>query len=501
MPARVNGIGTTYIGKREVQTQQGVCESCKRPGPLSSFETRLWFTVVFIPVIRLTRKQILNYCPRCTRHRAMGVDEWKKVQTEAIGSAMAQVDANPDSPEHAVECHATMAACGKREEAAQYADAMTSRFGDNANVLMYLGGWFERTGQSARADQCFDRALAADPQHPGALRATAIGLAQDNKPREAEAKLATLRPPSKHFDPAMFFVVAEAYQRAGDHEAATRLFKLVAETTPSAAKEKAFRKAVEKSEAALGQHGSVLAPIPWFRKPVFWWSALVAAMIVGLVSLDRYFAANRELYVVNGMPEPLKIRLDGGEVVQVRPTGQLKLAANEGHHTISVIEPAVLARDQEFTIDSSITGRWGSGQVNIADPTQSAILLWEEAVYAEFPGGPGGDEKPHVAEPFLTLDSIDYKFEEFPREVRVEGHNNKVTKRRVGLEKIPPLELLVKAPELLTGESRMGYLEAHLATGADRDVLLKYYREAATEQNQLPRYEKFVKTLNIPDAK
>ncbi len=148
MPARVNGIGTTYIGKREAQTQQGVCESCKRPGPLTSYETRLWFTVVFIPVIPLARRQILNYCPRCTRHRAMGVDEWKKVQTEAIGSAMAQVDANPDSPEHAVECHATMAACGKREEAAQYADAMASRFDDNADVLMYLGGWFERTGGS-----------------------------------------------------------------------------------------------------------------------------------------------------------------------------------------------------------------------------------------------------------------------------------------------------------------------------------------------------------------
>ena len=89
------------------------------------------------------------------------------MQAEAIGGAIASVDANPDSPDHAVECHATMAACGKREEAAQYADAMASRFGNNAEVLMYLGGWFERTGQSARADECFDRALAADPQASG----------------------------------------------------------------------------------------------------------------------------------------------------------------------------------------------------------------------------------------------------------------------------------------------------------------------------------------------
>jgi tetratricopeptide (TPR) repeat protein len=253
MPARVNGIGTTYLGKKDVQVQQGVCESCRRPGPLSNYETRLWFSVFYIPLIPLAKKQIINYCSRCTRHRSMDLDQWRDVQADAIGSAIADVDANPDSPDHAVQCHATMAACGKREEAAKYADAMLSRFGNSAEVLMYLGAWFERIGQSGQADKCFDRALAADPKHPGALRAVAVGLAQQNLPREAEAKLATLQPPSEHYDPALFFAVAQAYQNTGDHAAAARLFKVVADTTPSAAKEKKFRQAVQLSEAALGR--------------------------------------------------------------------------------------------------------------------------------------------------------------------------------------------------------------------------------------------------------
>jgi tetratricopeptide (TPR) repeat protein len=273
MPARVNGIGTTYIGKRDLRVEQGVCGACNRPGPLSSYETRLWFTVVFVPVIPLTRQQVLSYCPRCTRHRVIPIAKWREVQANSIREAMAGADANADSPDHAVNCHATLAACGKQEEAAQYADALARRFGNNADVMMYLGSWFERIGQSQRADKCFEQALAADPNHPGALRAAAIGLLQAGRPREAEAMLAPFVPPSKAFEPAVFVMLAKAYQSANDHAAAARLFKMVADTTPVAAKDKSFRKAVVQSEAALGQYGSVLAPIPWYRRQVVWWSA------------------------------------------------------------------------------------------------------------------------------------------------------------------------------------------------------------------------------------
>jgi hypothetical protein len=346
MPARINGIGTAYIGRRDLQVQHGVCESCQQPVELSSYETRLWFTVVFVPVIPLTRQQILNYCSRCTQHRVMPIDKWREVQSDAIGKAIANVDANPDSPDHAVDCHATMAACGKREEAAQYAEAMASRFANNADVMMYLGGWFERIGQSQRADKCFDQALAANPKHPGAQRAAAIGLLQAGKPGEAEKMLAAIAPPSQYFEPSVFFMLAEAYQAAGDHASAARIFKMVVDAAPTAAKEKRFRKAVEKSEAALGQYGSVLAPIPWFKRKAVLWSGLAAAVLAVLFGLDRYFARNRELFVVNGLPTPITVRLDGGEPVKVSAAGKQTLAAAEGAHKITVVEPAALAREE-----------------------------------------------------------------------------------------------------------------------------------------------------------
>ncbi len=493
MPARINGIGTTYFGKKNLRVQQGVCESCHRPGPLSSYETRLWFSVFFVPVIPLTRKQVIDYCPRCRRHQVMPLERWHEVRAEAIGSAIADVDANPDSPEHAVRCHATMAACGKREDATKYAEAMSSRFGNNADVLMYLGGWFERIGQSVRADECFDRALTADPQHPGALRAAAVSLAQQNKPREAELKLATLQPNTKHFDPTLFFAVGQAYQNVGEHEAALRLFKVVTDTTPSAAKEKKFRQAVRKSEAALGQYGSVLAPITWYKKPAVLWSAVASIALVTLVAADRYFAASRELFVVNGLTQPLKLHLDDGGVVQVPAQGRLKLLASEGSHRISLVEPAVLAHDEQFSIDGGVLGRWRGNQVCIADPTHSAIVVWEESVYAARAGDRRGDYRLHAAEPFLQLDDIDYKFQEFPNHIQVDSSSKTVTKHRVGLMKLTPLELLVNAPDTLAGAAKLDYIEAHLATAENRDVLLRYYWQAALEEKRIARCRDYLK--------
>ncbi len=359
---------------------------------------------------------------------------------------------------------------------------------------MYLGSWYERTGQSDRADECFARRVAVDPQNPAALRAVGIGLAQQNKPREAEAKLKSFEPPSKQYEPAIFYTVATAYQRVGDHESALRLFKMVADATPSSAKEKKFRAAVQQSEAALGKFGAVLAPLPWYKRKGMVLGVLAAALLLVVVGLDRYFAQRRELFVVNGLAKPLKVKVDGADPVEVPAQGKLKLTAGEGGHTISVIEPAVLARDEQFTIPASIWGRWRGREVNLVDPTHSAAIVWEESVYAKNPRDQSGRFQLHAAEPFLNLADIDYKFEQFPRRLQVEGGTRKVVKHRVGMETAAPLEIIVGAPDALTGARRLDYLEAHLATAPTRDAtLLHYYWQAVIEQQQIARCRDFLK--------
>ena len=85
MPTTYNGIGTHYYGRKNRNVRHGVCRSCGAEGPLESYDTRLWFVVVFIPVIPLGRKRIIDQCSRCSRHWAASQDQWERSEERRVG--------------------------------------------------------------------------------------------------------------------------------------------------------------------------------------------------------------------------------------------------------------------------------------------------------------------------------------------------------------------------------------------------------------------------------
>src|SRR5438876_11810023 len=128
MPTRINGIGTAYVGTSNLQSFDGVCEHCHRSSKLQNYETRLWFTVFFLPVIPLVRKQILGYCPACTWHRALPFAEWERMRQEAVDGSLAKWDENRDDPDAAIELHSTLVAFGKGAEAEKLAGLLARKF-------------------------------------------------------------------------------------------------------------------------------------------------------------------------------------------------------------------------------------------------------------------------------------------------------------------------------------------------------------------------------------
>ena len=97
MPQRINGIGTSYLGKSNVLSRTGECEACRRGAHLTSYDTRLWFTFFFIPVIPLGKKRILDYCASCTTHRAVPLAEWAAVPGRLSGQTDLVIGASTDS--------------------------------------------------------------------------------------------------------------------------------------------------------------------------------------------------------------------------------------------------------------------------------------------------------------------------------------------------------------------------------------------------------------------
>ncbi len=253
MPQTVNGIGTHYYGKSNLELETGACEFCGSIAQLETYETGLFFVVLFIPIIPLGRKQILDYCPSCTQHRAISVKEWQRIKSEAIESSTSNLVDKMDDPDVAIEHLQTLSAFRQHDEARDFAAAMEGSHGTNADVQFFLGAWHEKYGTEGDADRCFDRAFEIDNKHPGAIRARGVGLIQKGNLNEARELFKMLEPPNEHYDPSIFVMLATSYQEQNEHATALEIFKLINDDEPSFGKEGWFRKSVKQSEKMLGK--------------------------------------------------------------------------------------------------------------------------------------------------------------------------------------------------------------------------------------------------------
>ena len=69
MPVTINGIGTHYYGRGNASARRGTCEFCGRTATLTSYDTREFFCVIFIPLIPISKYRIFDECSSCRKHR------------------------------------------------------------------------------------------------------------------------------------------------------------------------------------------------------------------------------------------------------------------------------------------------------------------------------------------------------------------------------------------------------------------------------------------------
>lgn len=133
MPTTYNGIGTHYYGKKNLQKRPGTCRSCGRAGELTSYDTRLWFVIVFIPIIPLGRKRILDACPYCRRHFVAELEKWETARQLEVSGALETFRSKP-TPEGAIAAHQQMLGFHQVAAAAEFQKTMLAQYPDNAKV-------------------------------------------------------------------------------------------------------------------------------------------------------------------------------------------------------------------------------------------------------------------------------------------------------------------------------------------------------------------------------
>lgn len=487
MPSSVNGIGTTYYGKRNLETETGVCEFCKNQTTLSTYETTHFFIVLFIPIIPLGKKQIIDDCGVCRRHRVLPAAEWQRIREEAIESSSSQLADKMDDPKAAIEHLQTLTAFRQMDEARDLAVAIEGTHANDFDVQFFLGAWNEKYGQAEVADRCFDKAFDLDPKNPAAVRAKAMGLMEKGQFDEAKVMLQPLAPPSQYFDPGVFYQLGIGFQSQERHADAMEQFKLVSANAPELGRDKTFRKTVKKSEKATGvSSASILPSESIFSKSGFWWVLGTIALAGALIGGTIWTGQNRTVHVVNGNQAPITVSIDGGEQVTIPASSRRKVTLAEGSHEVEIVSPNIGIPKKQFEMSSSIWTRFFNSPCFVLDPTETAGIVWEETVYSENPNDEG-DFDIKVGQTMTQFDDVDYAFQNFPDSIEVDSRSSRVTKTRVSFESLPPQALISDVVPNLSNDKRLQILETHLQITPDSIEDWSIYYTAGEMYDKLDR--------------
>ncbi len=333
MPYTINGIGTHYYGKRNLQSRPGICRACGAKVNLSSYDTRLWFVVIFIPIIPLGSKHIIDACPACRRHFVAELDKWETAKQLETSGAVEKFRSDP-TPENAILAHRQYVGFQQVAEAGELQREMLEKFPDNARVLIYLAAALVHLGKADEAAALFRRALELRPDLPEARIGVAEAQIRAGQLDEARAVLDFLEKPGAaqlyHLGPLER--LAMALQKAGRHAEALDVFQKIMQALPATGQHKGFRKMVKTSEKALGRGPTILpkAKFNWRQlfartprapggsafgvtpKQAMLVVTVLGALVIGaLAGSNAYIKHHRSLYVVNGGEQMLQGEISG----------------------------------------------------------------------------------------------------------------------------------------------------------------------------------------------
>jgi len=258
MPFTINGIGTTYYGRKSARRYFGFCDSCQSDAALTDYETGHFFTVVFIPVIPLGKKQVVAECSNCMRHRAMPLKQWQTLKEETLEQGLASVANDMDDAGKTIELLYAMTMFNELDEANELAAACVKQHRQDFDVILCVGSWHEEQGNHEQAQACFSQAIELHPDNPKSKRIQAIRELDQGNPKAAAHHLEPVRDDADHYDPGIFLMLANGYQEVGMHSEALSEYQQLMERVPSFANDKSFRKHVKASEKAQNMPDSCL---------------------------------------------------------------------------------------------------------------------------------------------------------------------------------------------------------------------------------------------------
>ena len=503
MPTTVNGIGTRYVGTRNLIVRNDVCRHCKRPSVLSSYDTRLWFVVIFIPVIPLRRKRIIDSCPLCGLHVAVDADSYERTRQERIAEVLARFRDTP-STESALEGHASLLAFHDRERAADLRRSALAKFPGQADLLAGLAAQLEEVSARDDAAPLHEALLRIMPDLPSARAGVAAKKMAEGRLDDARSLLSYLEVSGagRKYSLEPLKTLAGRYQELGRHSEALKISETLLREDPALGQDRSFRSLVQNSEKSQGTSESMLPRRKHSLRGLFgmgggtgysrWqtrtalFGSLTLLAAAGLLISNEYFRRNRSIHVANATGQQIQAQVDDGQPLTLNDLG--RLVVSEGHHRVKLTGP--VDETHEVDVQTRYLDRWLNKPVWVLNPGKEAVLEASTVYYALNARPP--DQKLIVGQSFLFRPHVDYAFEPPPDHIKVKNKSTELTKSSLQVQRGQDVQAFDVTLENDRAEA-LAFAERRLHRSPEQGELLKSYLDAATAAD-LPRMQAFLKS-------
>ena len=494
MPHTVNGIGTHYYGKSEHEVVVGDCQSCGYHGPVSAYNTRLWFVVFFIPIIPLGRKRILNDCPKCRRHFVASLAKWE-AQRQATISGAAEEFRNRPTPEAAITLHNELLGFQQMAQARELRGLVAAKFPADAKLHEAFGGALAGLGFVDEADEYFTRAHALQPDLPVARGGVARRAIREGRIEDARALLDFMEQPGagQLHNLGPLEALADAYRAGARPEEALKLYLTLLRELPVLGGNAMFRGKVAAAEKALAQKTGAKVPSvlpkkkfswrdlfggrsphePVSRKKALAWTGIVILLIAAvMLGGNEWVRRHRTVFVVNGLAAPVTVEIAGVGSTTVRPGGREMFTVQEGDYHARIT--GAVREEVDVPVHAlDYAARWADHPVWVVNPGGAAILERTVAIYSR-KGEPGSADYT-TGETVSRFNNIDRQFEPLPPSLSMKSSERSRT--LTGLEIFDgPAEALYR--HYLNGGKEAEakrFAMQHLRARPDDDGLLNAY--------------------------
>lgn len=502
MPSTVNGIGTHYYGKSNHTVRAAVCASCQRMGNLESYDTRLWFVIVFIPIIPLGRKRIIDKCPACTRHYVMKADVYEQTKQLQTSGSLERFrrEASADS---AIEAHGQLLAFHEHEQAADFRETALARFPEHVGLRAGMAAQLREMSLFDESAKLFQAALDLDPELPEARVGVALRKMAEGDLDEAQELLDFLMEPGagRQHSLVPLDTLAGNLQRLGRHEEALDVAGVLMREIPSLETSHPFRTFVRQSEKALGRPESILPKLNFSISGLFrsegspyapWQRKLAIGSVAGLLLLgglainNEYIRRHRTLHVLNATGKSAQVQVDDQPAVSVGGLG--RLSVSEGPHVIKVSGP--VNETQNVALGSGYFERWSRNPTWILNLGGEAVL--EDITHVYSMNGTPGQRRLVVGETFFHRPHVDYLFTSAPSQIEVKNRNQEVRKTEIEWAQAEDFNAFMATIDT-NRKAAMDFAEKRLRRNPNQADLLKYYVGLSAD-NERAGVESFLKS-------